>query len=151
MRYTAPITQRVFAGIHIGWQKDYMKVSQRLQIPQQAGELVNMRGQVNVDWSMDFLGRIGMNAGPVAPYLAVGPSIARGEIKASAPGFSISDNATHLGFKIAIGMGFPVMGNVTSFIQGEYADYADKTYFGNSNIKGGADTLGGRIGLLYNF
>ncbi len=150
VRYTAPINEMVFAGIHIGWQKDFVNISEELLIG-----TISARVKGDVDWSMDFLGRIGMHAGSVAPYIAVGPSIARGAIKVLADDVTYADNKTHLGFKIAVGIDFPVTDQISAFIQGEYADYVDKTYSDDRlpgiRYKIDADTLGGRVGLMYRF
>lgn len=118
-RYTVPVSDSMFTGAHIGIQRD---------------------GTSESIWSADLLFRFGRNMEAVLPYIALGPSIMRGE--------ALFEDHVHLGLKAAVGGDIPITDHMALLVQTEYARYAPEEY-GPLKIRG--NIFGARMGLLYTF
>ena len=165
MRYTAPIGTGMFAGVQASWS-----FSESAEWKASAAGPVDVDGLIydvsgtitgEIDWSADLLARVGSSLGGVDAYVAAGLAFASAEIGVTASGvpkgssaddaesISVSDSGSYTGFKVAVGIDMPIAETLGTFIQAEYADYGDASYFGGVDIE--FTTIAVRAGLLYRF
>ena len=149
VRYTAPVGNNMFAGIHTTWS-----FSESAEWSESAS-FIDITGEIN--WSADLLARIGTSLGGVDAYVAAGLAFASAELTVAGTGtigetstsVAVSDSGSYTGYKIAAGIDMPIAETLETFIQAEYADYGDSDYFGGIDIE--FTTIAVRAGLLYRF
>ena len=83
------------------------------------GEIVN---------SVDLLWFGGYDFGMVSAYAGVGPTIAGGEGRISFAGTTLSDEATHIGWKYGVGVEVDLGSNVSVIARAAHAGYRNRAY-----------------------
>lgn len=83
------------------------------------GEIVN---------SVDLLWFGGYDFGMVSAYAGVGPTIASGEGKIAFAGTTLTDEATHIGWKYGAGVEVDLGSNVSVIARASYAGYRNRAY-----------------------
>lgn len=78
--------------------------------------------------SMDLLWFGGYDFGQVSAYAGIGPTIAYGEGEISFSGQTLTDEATHIGWKYGAGVEVDVGANVSVIARASFADYRNRAY-----------------------
>ena len=149
VRYTAPIGDGMFAGLQASWSfTEGAEWEGSL-----SDALVSVSGTAEIDWSADLLARVGTSIGDADAYVAAGLAFARAKttlnVAIADRAGSASSSGSYSGFKLAAGVDLPVSETMEAFVQLEYADYGDATYFGLFDLD--LTALAMRAGLLYRF